>query len=91
MRVRDIGLGGFSVETMTPMEAGGDHRVRFISHDDWSTTLTARLANCRPSCAEDGSPLFVSGFAFLDDQPETRRTVAVLVEKVTVVGLFGES
>ena len=92
VRVRDIGLGGFSVETMTPMPEGGNHRVRFISHDDWTTVLNARLANCRPSCADDGSPLFVSGFAFLnDDTPETRRTVEVLVEKVTVVGLYGET
>lgn len=92
VRVRDIGLGGFSVETMAPLPAGGEHRVRFISQDDWSTVLPAILANCRPSCAEDGSPLYVAGFAFVDDDaPETKRTVAVLLEKVTVVNLYGEA
>ena len=92
VRVRDIGLGGFSVETMEPLPAGGEHKVRFISHDDWSTILPAKLANCRPSCADDGSPLFVSGFAFLNDEtPETKRTVAVLLEKVTVVDLYGQA
>ena len=92
VRVRDIGLGGFSVETMAPMASGTDHRVRFISRDDWSTVLPARLANCRPSCADDGSPLYVSGFAFLDeDAPDTRRTVEVLIEKVTSVRLYGEN
>ena len=89
MRVRDIGMGGFSVETMSPMPEGREHRVRFISHDDWSTVLSARLANCRPSCAEDGSPLYVAGFAFVGDTPETRRTVEVLVEKITEVNLYG--
>jgi hypothetical protein len=90
VRVRDIGLGGFSIETMAPMAEGVEHRVKFISHDDWSTELPARLANCRPSCAEDGSPLFVAGFAFVNgDAPETRKTVAVLVEKVTEVNLYG--
>jgi hypothetical protein len=91
VRVRDIGLGGFSVETMAPLAAGGEYRVRFISEDDWSTVLPAKLANCRASCAEDGSPLYVAGFSFLDDKaPETKRTVAVLVEKVTDVNLYGQ-
>jgi PilZ domain-containing protein len=91
VRVRDIGLGGFSIETMEPLPPDREHRVRFISQDDWSTILPARLANCRPSCAEDGSPLYVAGFAFVDDgTPEMKRTVAVLVEKVTVVNLYGQ-
>ena len=89
VRVRDIGLGGFSIETMTPMETGIEHRVRFVSRDDWSTVLPARLANCRPSCADDGSPLFVSGLAFTaEDKPETRQTVQILIEKVTSVRLY---
>jgi len=89
VRVRDVGLGGFSIETMAPLEPGTLHRVRFISRDDWSTILPARLSNCRPSCADDGSPLYVSGFAFsADDRPETKRTVQILIEKVTSVRLY---
>lgn len=89
VRVRDIGLGGCSIETMMPMETGTEHRVRFVSRDDWSTVLSARIANCRPSCAEDGSPLFVSGMAFImEDKPEIRQTVQILIEKVTSVRLY---
>ena len=89
VRVRDIGLGGFSIETMEPLEAGTEHRVRFVSRDDWSTVLPATIANTRPSCADDGSPLFVSGFAFKkEDAPETKQTVQVLIEKVTSVRLY---
>jgi hypothetical protein len=89
VRVRDIGLGGFSVETMQPLEAGGEHRVRFVSFDDYSATLPALVANCRPSCADDGAPLFVSGFAFLPtDAPDTRRTVETLIEKAITVNLY---
>lgn len=90
MRVRDIGLGGFSIETMEPLPAGVEHRVRFVSHDDWSTVLAARVANCRPSCADDGSPLYVAGCAFAaEDRPETKQTVQILIEKVTSVRLYG--
>lgn len=89
VRVRDVGLGGFSIETMAPLEPGLEHQVRFIARDDWSTVLPARLSNCRPSCADDGSPLFVSGFAFAgDEKPETKQTVQILIEKVTSVRLY---
>jgi hypothetical protein len=91
VRVRDIGFGGFSIETMTPLEAGAEHHVRFVARDDWSTVLPARIANCRPSCAEDGSPLFVAGFAFVaEEAPDTRKTVETLIEKVTKVNLYGQ-
>ena len=89
VRIRDIGLGGFSIETMQPLEAGGEHRVRFVSADEFSATLPALVANCRPSCADDGSPLYVSGCAFLPtDAPDTRRTVETLIEKATAVKLY---
>jgi len=92
VRVRDIGLGGFSIETMEPLPEGVEHRVRFVSRDDWSTVLPARIANCRPSCAADGSPLYVAGFSFTgDERPETRRTVQILIEKVTSVRLYEDS
>ena len=90
VRVRDIGMGGFSIETMTPLEPGVEHRVRFISRDDWSTTLPAIIANSRPSCTDDGSPIYVSGFSFSGpDTPEVMRTVQILIEKVTSVQLYG--
>ena len=87
-----VGMGGFSVETMTPLETGVEHQVRFISRDDWSTTLAATIANSRPSCADDGSPLYVSGFSFAgQDSPEVMRTVQILIEKVTSVQLYGST
>jgi hypothetical protein len=89
VRVRDIGLGGFSIETLTPLETGGEHQIRFVSIDEWTAVVTAMVANCRPSCAEDGSPLFVAGLSFLpDDRPDSRRTVETLIEKVTSVQLY---
>jgi hypothetical protein len=89
VRVRDVGLGGFSIETMLPLTEGAEHHVRFVARDDWSTVLLARVANSRPSCAADGSPLFVAGCAFAgEEHPDTRRTVQILVEKVTSVRLY---
>jgi hypothetical protein len=91
VRVRDIGLGGFSIETMTPLEPGVAHRVRFVARDDWSTELPATVANVRPSCAADGTPLYVAGCSFAGgDRPDTRRTVETLIEKVTSVQLYGQ-
>jgi hypothetical protein len=89
VRVRDIGLGGFSIETMTPLETASEHQIRFEAADGWSAVMTAFVANCRPSCAADGSPLFVTGLSFLpDDRPDSRRTIEILIEKVTSVQLY---
>ena len=89
VRVRDIGLGGFSIETVEPLEIGIEHRVRFVSHDDWSTVLLALCAYSRPSCLDDGSPIYVAGFSFTgEDRPETRQTIQILIEKVISVRLY---
>ena len=57
-----------------------------------AAVYTSFPKHCRPSCADDGSPLYVAGFSFVDDEAvETKRTVAVLLEKVTVVDLYGKA
>ena len=66
--VRDISLGGFALETPTSLTLGTEHRVRFVTPDNWSVTLAARVANCRDAAA--AGPLFVAGFAFVEDAAE---------------------
>ncbi|HUF46620.1 MAG TPA: hypothetical protein VMM93_02330 [Vicinamibacterales bacterium] len=84
VRVRDVGVGGFSVETMEPHETGVTEPVRFISRDDWTAEIEATSLYCRPSVSESGLPLFVTGFAFVNGGLNNR-TVATLLEKVTSV------
>lgn len=91
VRVRDVGLGGFSVETVEPLDVGGVLAVRFLTADDWVTDLQARSLHCRPSVATDGTPRYVTGFEFLRGQAaDASGRVRELVAKVTSVELFDE-
>jgi len=85
VRIRDISLGGFSVETTQPLGTGGTEPVRFTAIDDWSAVLEARSIDCRPSISSDGLPLFVTGYAFSPDVSSD--DVATLLQKVTSVDL----
>jgi hypothetical protein len=87
VRIREIGFGGFSVETMEPLAAGGSHVVRFTARDDWSVELPARAVQCRPSCAPDGSPRFATGFAF-EPHADSETAVKRMIETITSVRFF---
>jgi hypothetical protein len=88
VRVREVGFGGFSIETLEPVTTAGVESVRFTTHDDWSASLLAQSLHCRPSCAADGSPRYVTGFQFVDQDLTARQSVAYLIKKVTGVELF---
>jgi hypothetical protein len=83
VRIRDLSAGGFSTETVEPLHVGLVQRVRFTAHDDRHTVLQARSLHSRPSCAVDGSPCYVTGFAFIIDAPDARERVDFLIEWVT--------
>jgi hypothetical protein len=87
VRVRDVGIGGFSVETVEPLDIGVTQTVRFTTVDDWSALLPARSLHCRPSVAADGTPRYATGFAFIDEA-KSLRTVQHLIEQVTSMKLF---
>ena len=89
VRVREIGFGGFSIETIEPIPVDIVHQVRFTAYDDWTSTCEARSVHCRPSCAADGSPRFVTGFQFADEWlRRSEHLVKTLVEKITTTGMF---
>src|SRR5690349_3455808 len=62
VRVRDISVGGFAIETLQLVAANQLYHVRFTAIDDSCVVLAARALHCRPSCAADGSPCYVTGF-----------------------------
>ena len=92
VRIRDIGLGGFSVETVEPLDTGEVQPFRFTAMDDWTAVLSARSLHCRPSIAADGSPRFVTGFEFIKEQAaDATETIRALITKVTSVQMFDEA
>jgi len=88
VRVREIGLGGFSIESTAPIE-DGLHYVRFSANERWSISLSAWSRHSRPFCGTDGVVRHVTGFEFAaQDQPETRDLINALVERLTSVLMF---
>lgn len=85
LRVPEIGLGGFSVESAFPLKPGSVYRFRFSQDlaDEMPSRVRARAVHSRRASGDDESPLFVTGLAFVDDRPRDRDAVGRLIDRVT--------
>jgi hypothetical protein len=89
VRVRDVGFGGFAVETVNPIVPGQFQRVRLTTSDDDSAVVEAQSLHCRPSCAPDGTPRYVTGFSLVTpESPETQRVMGKIIEAITSLQLY---
>jgi len=79
--VRDISLGGFSVESDQALPTG-IHIVRLQEDDRWSVTVTAASRHRRSTRNPDGSTRHVMGFEYEDQSPDTQHTLRVLYERL---------
>ena len=79
--VRDISLGGFSVESDEELPAGV-HIVRLHEGDRWSVTVTADSRHRQATRSPDGVMTHVMGFEYKDQPPETQHTLRVLFERL---------
>jgi hypothetical protein len=85
VRVCEIGLGGFSIETKESVD-DGLHVVRFTANNRWSISLTAWSRHSRPFCGTDGALRHITGFEFAgQDQLETRDLIKALVDRLESV------
>lgn len=79
--VRDISMGGFSVESEQALPTGV-HIVRLQEDELWSVTVTAASRHRRSTRNPDGTTRHVMGFEFEDQSPDTQRTLRVLYERL---------
>jgi hypothetical protein len=79
--VRDISLGGFSVESEAELPTGV-HVVRLQEGDRWSVTVTAASRHHRVAPAPGGKVRHVMGFEYEDQSPDTQQTIRVLFERL---------
>ena len=64
--VRDLSLGGCSIETGKPLETGSTQFIRLDVYDSLSVTLQARVAHSSRAAGTDRPTRFLSGLQFLD-------------------------
>ena len=79
--VRDISLGGFSLESEQALPTGV-HIVRLQEDERWSVTVTAASRHRRSTRDPDGSMRHVMGFEYEDQSPDTQQTLRVLYERL---------
>ena len=79
--VRDLSLGGFSVESDEELPSGV-HVVRLHEGDRWSVTVTAASRHRQSTRSPDGAITHVMGFEYKDQPPETQHTLRVLFERL---------
>ena len=68
--VCDMSLGGMSVETAFPFPDGATHEFNLTLGDGTAVLLRGRAVRSRTVTADDGSPRYVTGIQFLDDETD---------------------
>ena len=67
VKVREISLGGLSMETAFPFPPGVIHEFRLELGDGSSVEMKGRVLRSRQIEAADGTHVFVSGVQFVED------------------------
>ena len=65
--VRDMSLGGLATETPFTLERGSIHDLRLTLGDGAAVDLRARVMHCRNIAAEGETPLYFTGWQFVDE------------------------
>jgi hypothetical protein len=69
VRVREMSLGGMSLETDFAFPIGAVHDFRLTLGDGSTVVLRGRVLRCREQTNEEGTRAFVSGIQVLDEDP----------------------
>ena len=80
--VRDIGSGGFSVETPVPFPIDSTHSFRFTTADGHEVRVKAESVRCLRVSPADAHPAYITGFEFVTSDRETKECVGWLVESL---------
>ena len=68
--VRDMSLGGMSIETVFPFPEGATHEFSLTLGDGSAVLLRGRAVRSRSETSGDGSLRYVTGIQFVDDEPD---------------------
>jgi len=83
VKVLDLSLGGFGIETLRPLAAGEVHECRFTLRDGVAVILLAKVMHCRPVKGRRKATRYLAGFQFVEQaDPEAQAARAQLLERV---------
>src|ERR1051326_6466979 len=83
VQVREIGLGGLSIEAPLRFPTGAIHEFRLTLGDGSKVMVRGRVAHSTARTDEQsGAPIFLTGFEFLEEQVPDSQPIEKLVERV---------
>jgi hypothetical protein len=68
VRVRDMSLGGMSLETSFPFSEGVVHEFQLTLGDDSTVLLRGRVLRSRSEPGPENREVFISGIQFVDEE-----------------------
>ena len=81
--VRDIGPGGFSIETPLPFPKHSAQQFRFSTPDgEKDVLLNGQSVHCLRVSPGNDRPRYLTGFSFVLDDDQSRREVEALLAKL---------
>jgi hypothetical protein len=82
--IGNLGLGGFSAESVMPFPLGARHQFRFTTDTGGEVNIQAVVVHRRPGYSADGLTFFVTGFAFVHDPAhDTAGDIRLLLASMT--------
>lgn len=81
--LRDLGLGGFSVECPFSCTLGSRHEFRFVTDGGLAMRVLAEAVYSRPLGPRDGMQHHIAGFKFVHGTPGAERAVDLLLDAAT--------
>lgn len=79
VRIREISLGGLSLESDVEFPVGAVHEFELVLGDGATVEVSAEARYCRPAGAE-GDGRYVAGFQFVDAADAGQTSVTELVD-----------
>jgi hypothetical protein len=79
IEVRDLSFGGFSATLPSAVVRDRMHDVAFRPANGQVVRLRVRVAYCRATLLADAAPIFVTGFEFIHEDPDSRSRVNQLI------------
>jgi hypothetical protein len=80
--VREISLGGMSMDSSHVFEVGSIHEFGLTLGDESSVVLQGRIVYSRLNVGQDGSVRYVTGVQFVDEEPPGPPTIGDLIDKI---------
>ena len=87
VKVLDIGVSGFGIESPMRFDTGTTHRFRLTLADGTATVIPAVVVHSEKRVTKDGSDLYLTGLRFAE-QPDQRDATGELIDKIMSVMSF---